>query len=138
MNLLALAAAAPTAVLEKGAEQIFDGLAQTLLGLTALLGIIIAVVAVVMALRAQDKANTRIDKANARLEKQNEKVTGLVAKMTETFAGVDRAITSLTAAEKDSQGMMQQHMNLLSQMKQSQDTIIRDAVLGRGSTVGGE
>lgn len=125
MNLLACIAANPV---EKAQEQVFSALAQTLLGVVALLCLGVGIIAVVKLLSVQDKATARIDKQNTRIDAQTEKMTDLVSKMTETFSGVDRAITELTNAERESQRQAQEHMNLLQQMKNSIDTVIRDAV----------
>lgn len=121
--------AAPSDVVEKGAEQVLGVVGQTILGAIAILGIGIAAFAVLKMLSVQDKATARIDKQNERMEKQSAKVADLVSSMTKTFQSVDSALTELVRAERDSQSQARELMNLLQQMKQSQDTIIRDAVL---------
>ncbi len=125
MDLLAFVAANPV---EKAQEQVFSAVAQTLLGAVALLCLGVAIFAVAKLIGVQDKATARIDKQNAKVEKQTEKITELATSLTETLSGVDRALTELTNAERDSQLQAREHMNLLQQMKNSIDTVIRDAV----------
>lgn len=108
-------------IVEKGADKVFDSLGEAILGGVALLCLFIAGVSVYKLISVQERYTVRQDK-------QTEKVNALVEKMTETFSAVNVTLTELTNAERDSQRQAQEHMNLLQQMKQSQDTIIRDAV----------
>ena len=110
-----------TEVAAQAAEPILSTLAQTTLGAVALLSVIVAVFAVVKLSNVQDAATVRAEKAG-------DKITEVVTGLTGTLAGVDKTIAALTSAEKDSQKVMQDMSNLLQQMKNSIDTVIRDAV----------
>lgn len=117
-----LAAFQPTGELVKVAQPALSTLAQTALGAIALVCLAVAVLAVWKLSCVQDRAADRAEVQGERIEK-------LITEMTKTFSSVDKTLAELIQAERGSQRVQQEQMNLLQQMKNSIDTTIRDAVL---------
>lgn len=59
-------------------------------------------------------------------QRMSDKIQGLTEKMTAAFSGMKNSLDNLTQAEKDGQTVLQA-------LKQSLDTVIRDAVRGARS-----
>lgn len=94
-----------------------------IIGTVAILAIIIAILAIWKLLKVQDKIsevqNLRVDD----LQKMNVRMEGLIEKLITTFSKMENALTNLTQTEKDGQALLQA-------MKQSQETVILEAVRG--------
>lgn len=106
----------------KVVEPALSTLAQTMLGAVCFLCIVVAGVAVWKLLSVQEKAADRAESHNQRLEV-------ITNKMTDTINKFDKTIDKLVEAEKQSQEIQKDQSQLLSQLKNSFETTIRDALL---------
>lgn len=105
---------------------------SSILGASAILFLLVAVVAVWRLSKVQDKRAEDAEKHSIRME-------ALADRMLSTISKFDKTIDKLVEAERASQETQRTQNDILLQMKQSQDTIIRDAVIGsryRGSSRG--
>ncbi len=99
-------------------------LEKTVLGAVLIVSLGIAILAVLKLLKVQEKIS---EVQNLRVEDQkqmSERMEGLMEKMITTFSKMENALTNLTQAEKDGQ-------QLLQAMKNSQETVILEAVRGQ-------
>ena len=96
---------------------------SSLLGASAVLFLLVAVVSVWRLSGVQDKRADDAEKHSVRME-------ALADRMLSTISKFDKTIDKLVEAERSSQETQRIQNDILLQMKQSQDTIIRDAVIG--------
>lgn len=97
-------------------------LAQTILGAICVVCIGITVLAVWKLLKVQEKAADRAEKAT-------QLMADATNNMTKAFTTFEGTIDQLIDTQKADQQLQREQMSLLQQMKNSIDTIIRDAVL---------
>ena len=98
-------------------------LESSILGAITVLAFAIAIFAIWKLVKVQDQRVKDKESTNDKMEK-------LMEKFITTFSKMENALTNLTQAEKDGQALLQS-------MKQSQETIILEAVRGRSPAPGG-
>jgi hypothetical protein len=109
-------------------ESALGPVAQTALGAIALLSLAVAILAVWKLSSVQDKRAADAKEASERIEK-------MIAKISELQTDTNRTIDSLVQAESTAAQVSREQTLLLSAVKQSVDTTIRDAVLMRGRSL---
>lgn len=102
---------------------------KTVIG--ALLVVSWAIVAVLLSklLKQQDKVSEVQNLRVQDLNRMNERMEAITERLITTFAKMESALTNMTQAEKDGQ-------MLLQAMKNSQETVILEAVRGRHQSGG--
>ena len=97
---------------------------KSIIGALLIVSWAIAVLAIWKLLRQQEKVSAVQDQRVEDQKLMNERMERLMEKMITTFSKMENALTNLTQAEKDGQALLQA-------MKNSQETVILEAVRGR-------
>lgn len=111
-------------IVQKLAEPALGVVAQTALGAITLVMTAVAVFAVYKVIAVQDKRAADAKESSERIEK-------IIDKITEFQTETRRTIDSLVLAENAAKDLSREQSMLLTQIKQSLDTTIRDAILRR-------
>jgi uncharacterized protein YlxW (UPF0749 family) len=111
-------------VVEKLAEPALGVVAQTALGAITLVMTAVAVFAVYKVIAVQDKRAADAKESSERIEK-------IIDKITEFQTETRRTIDSLVLAENAAKDLSREQTTMLTQIKQTLDTTIRDAILRR-------
>lgn len=123
--MLAFLLSDPSTVLEPAGKAGLSLAESSILGAATVFFCIIAGLAVYKLSLVQDRRAADAKGYSERIEGLLLKMGELNNKMATTFASMENALTNLVQVEKDGQALLQS-------MKNSFDTVIRDAVVGRG------
>lgn len=107
-------------------------LEKSVIGAVLVVALAIAILAVWKLLKVQDKITEVQDQRVEDQKQMSKRMEAITEKLITTFSKMENALTNLTQAEKDGQVLLQA-------MKNSQDTLILEAVRGQArAPAGGE
>ena len=105
-------------------------LEKSVIGAVLIVSLGVAVLAIWKLLKVQDKITEVQDQRVEDQKQMSKRVEAITERLITTFSKMENALTNLTQAEKDGQALMQA-------MKESQETVILEAVRGQLRPLGG-